>query len=159
MVDAIITPTVLYGCEVWAMTKERQLKLRTAQRKMFRQLTQAHRHHPNYPDHISWLRASTKKVEETMANHGIASWTRMQRERSWTWAAKVATASDARWSTVIANWVAPGERPRGRPNTRWSDVLNAFFAGADWRQVARNQDQWHELLPAFIAFADISENN
>ena len=61
LVDAIITPTVLYGCEVWAMTKERQLKLRTAQRKMFRQLTQAHRHHPNYPDHISWLRASTKK--------------------------------------------------------------------------------------------------
>jgi len=34
--NATVTPTVLYGCGCWTMTKEREKKLRTAQRKMLR---------------------------------------------------------------------------------------------------------------------------
>ena len=34
--NATVTPTVLYGCGSWTMTKEREQQLRTAQRKMLR---------------------------------------------------------------------------------------------------------------------------
>ena len=39
--NTVITPTILYGCETWTMTKARESKLRTVQRNMLRQLTRA----------------------------------------------------------------------------------------------------------------------
>ena len=40
---AVISPSVLYGCGAWAMTTERERKLRTTQRKMLRKMLGAHR--------------------------------------------------------------------------------------------------------------------
>ena len=36
--DAIVTPTVLYGCSSWTMTAERERKLKVAQRQMIRNM-------------------------------------------------------------------------------------------------------------------------
>ena len=41
--DAVVTPTILYGSEVWTMTLQRLKKLRTTQRKMLRLIIQAYR--------------------------------------------------------------------------------------------------------------------
>ena len=41
--SAVITASVLYGCGTWAMTPERERKLRTTQRKMMRKIVGAQR--------------------------------------------------------------------------------------------------------------------
>ena len=46
--DAVVTPTILYGSEVWTMTLQLQKKLRATQRKMMSLITHAHRSYNNY---------------------------------------------------------------------------------------------------------------
>lgn len=142
----------------------RQKTLRTTQRRMLRQLTNAHESYEDYDDHSQWLVASTRKVEEVMQKFHIHPWTALHCAKVWNWAGKVAQTPGERWKDKITTWSAPGGRPRGRPKTRWSDSIIAFHSNLtgfqstedDWRGVAREAKHWAALTDAYVAFADLS---
>ena len=165
--DTVVTPTALYACEAWTMTKRRQNQLRTAQRRMLRSILHAHRSYALYNDHVDWIRESTKRVERAMAEYGVKAWTTIQRERTWQWASKMAQKSGPRWTRDINAWYPADTRGRGRPKTRWSDAINAYLTKElgssqtedDWCMVASNINLWNSLAAGFVAATDLPSGN
>ena len=162
--DAVVSPTILYGSEAWAMTKRRQVMLRSTQRKMLRLMIQAHRTYDYFDDHISWIKDATKKAEAAMAEHGVKSWTESQCARSWAWAGKVAQSHEGRWTYLAAKWQPHARRSRGRPKARWHDPINQYLTNAtsiehhgdDWINVASSASTWTSHMDNYIAHADLA---
>ena len=162
--DAVISPTILYGSEAWAMTKRRQVMLRSTQRKMLRLMIQAHRTYDYFDDHVSWIKDATKRAETAMAEHGVKSWTESQCARSWAWAGKVAQSHEGRWTYTAAKWQPHTRRSRGRPKARWHDPINQYLTsttsiehqGDDWIKVASSASTWALQRDSYIAHADLA---
>jgi len=156
--EAVITPTVLYGCEAWTMTAKRQMSLRTAQRKMVRCIMNAHRTYQDFDNYVDWMKSATAKADHLMNVHNVTCWTKVQRRRMWNWAGKMAAEDDGRWNTAINKWQPCQTRPKGRPRTRWSDALNAFLArvfctsfnGKEWVSKAKQTKEWQEMGSRFV---------
>ena len=80
-------------------------------------------------------------------------WVTEQKRRKWRWAGHVSRRKDGRWSTRMLYWLPHGgERRRGRPATRWEDVLKAFAAsrGAKWETWAADRSVWDTLEQDFV---------
>ena len=78
-----------------------------------------------------------------------------QRRRKWRWAGHAWRRLDGRWSNRLINLVPRGgKRRRGRPATRWEDVLVAFARskGQKWETWASDRDIWAELEEEFVIF-------
>ena len=136
--DACITPTMIYGCETWNLTRNHETKLRTAQRAMERIMLGI-----TWKDKKSceWIRGQTKVKDIVEAI----------KERKWTWAGHVARFSDNRWTKRLTEWEprGRGKRPRGRPKTRWRDEI-VKGAGIAWGRLAQDRGSWRDLGKAFV---------
>lgn len=151
--DAVVTRTILYGSEVWSVTLHRQQKLRAAQRRMMRQIIHAHRSYDRYDNHVEWIKAETSRAEKTMHDHKVECCTILQRRKMRKWAEKLALTEGERWDRAVVTWCCHESRPRGRPRSRWHDVLKSFLEKTtgrtrrdnDWQKVALNADAWWNL--------------
>lgn len=80
-------------------------------------------------------------------------WVIEQRRRKWRWVGHVARRKDGRWSNWLLTWIpVRGGRARGRPVTRWEDVLVQFMRrkGAGlWRELAQGRDAWGQMEDEF----------
>ena len=129
---------------------------------MMRLISGAHRSYDDYEDHASWMKNTTREVEETMKKHGIKQWTTIQLEKTWKRAAKVAQTG-GKWTHTLATWFAYGSRGIGKPKARWADSINRFLTShtlichkdSDWIGVARDIDRWKKPLPDFVSFNDL----
>jgi hypothetical protein len=151
--EACVTPTAVYGCAVWAMTKKMCQTLDTVRRKMLRYVFRIHRRRagPDVETWVEYMQRSAKQVDELSAKLGMDTWTTIYRRRKWTFAGKTARRTDHRWSQRILEW-KPNfghGRSRGRPKTRWTDDLEAYAGGA-WAEVALNTDLWTCLEDGFV---------
>ena len=163
--DAVITPSILYASECWTLTSKRQTRIRTAQRRMMRLVTGAHRSYDDYEDHSSWMKDTTRDVEATMKTYGLKQWTKIQLGRTWKWAAKVAQAG-GKWTHTLATWFAHGSRGVGKPKARWSDPINRFLTSHtldrhednDWMKIAKDTNRWNNLLVDYIHFSDLDSH-
>ena len=153
LIDAVITPTVLYGSSSWTMTKDRARRLIVAQRQMLRRLCCVRRRTDE--DWVEWIKRATAAVDEKMVAHGLDYWTKGQRRKIWRWARKVAQMDETRWAQLLALWKpAVGARSVGRPRKRWSDVFDDFFSSLDcgttleWLVCAQDDKAWdaHEQV-------------
>ena len=166
-----MTPTILYGSEVWSMTLQRQQKLRATQRRMMRQIIQAHRSYDNYDTHIEWIKAETSRAVKTMHDNNVECWTILQRRKTWKWAEKQTSRQGERWNQAVITWHLHDSRPRGRPKCRWHDVMNSFLEKTtgrthrdnDWQKIASNASAWRNLAKDFenetslTSYIDIDE--
>ena len=150
--EATVTPSVLYGCASWTMTRAREDALRTTQRRMLRQILGKGRR--VLPDDASssssddssedgsatdasvdrleswveWIQRVTAEAEERLSDVGGRDWVEEQRRRKWRWAGHVCRRTDGRWTRAILEWQPSGNRDRRRPNIRWTDSICSFMA-------------------------------
>ncbi|KAI5717819.1 hypothetical protein M8J77_011797 [Diaphorina citri] len=127
-----IYPSLLYGCQVWATTKELERKLKTTQLKMMRSaagLTLADR-----------IRNET--IEEDFKLPDII---KEAKKMKWRWAGHVARMNSQRWALKISNWTPyNNKRKRGRKRKRWRDELRKI--GVNWQTKARHRKSWEEIM-------------
>ena len=129
-----VTPTVLYGCEAWALSTELEHRLQKTQRQMLRMILRVPRRVipecpdtgsdvTSEPDHdttvenstenlepwVDWIRRSTHEAERRMKELKLEDWVSLHRRRKWRWARKVATSQGSNWSVRALTW-EPGHR-------------------------------------------------
>ena len=161
-----LTPTALYCSGCWAMTTERERKLRTTQRRIMRMMHGSGRRpkseaakadQDQVEIYVGWIQRATRRAEQIMHTYGVADWVNHQRNRLWKWAAMVALLQDSRWSHEILFWSPVGWRAQGRPRVRWTDQLTYFLKHqsghevdvTDWIDLARNYTLWNQWEPDF----------
>ena len=105
---------------------------------------------------IDWVRRTTHIAEENLRKAGLEDWVRAVRRKQWRWAGHIARRADDRWSTRLLTWTpCGGSRCRGRPNKRWGDQFDDFFAKYNgsprglWHLLALHRDDWHALENAY----------
>ena len=79
-----VTPTALYGCGSWVMTKERDSKLKGAQFKMIRaMLGRGRKYKPDgdVETWVDWVQRVTTEARQLMKNHDVPIWTEERRSR------------------------------------------------------------------------------
>ena len=131
--NSIIVPVVTYGAETWAVTQTLEKKLESFENNCLKQICG-----PIYDGELGlWRRRYAREVRAQTNQPLITHTIRAARLR---WAGHVARADDNRFIKQVWQWTPEGRRPRGRPYTRWSDVVNK-----DLRELGRNPDEWQEL--------------
>lgn len=135
--DQCILPSMTYGAENWATTKENIESIRVAQRAMERAMLNITRKDKVRNERI---RNITKVTDIGVK---IA-------QLKWSYAGHVARSSTNRWNRKIVDW-RPYEhkRGRGRPPMRWYDDFKKT-AGLNWIQIAQDRDRWKTLGKAYI---------
>ena len=155
--DAVVTPTILYGSEVWTMTLQRQKKLRAMQRKMMRLITHAHRSYNNYENYVDWIEAETSKVVKLIHDQKMECWTILQRRKMWNWAEKMTSTKGQRWNKTVNSWLLNDIRSRGKPKYKWHDIMNEFLGKVtgrlhrenDLQKTGANKSEWMSMAKDF----------
>jgi hypothetical protein len=158
---AVVTPSVLYGCGSWVLTRSMENDLRTVQRKMLRAILGKWRETSNRQDvdhetstdsedalddvegeemekdemlesWVEWKRRVTHYALEAMDKVGVPDWAEEQRCRKWRWCGHVARRTDGRWTKKVLEWQPSGTRKRGHPKLRWEDDILRFFQAFGW---------------------------
>ena len=148
----VVTPTVLYGCGSWVMTRAREQKLRTAQRRMLRAIlgkgrsqldahsdadshtdtTVSSHDSDNLESWVDWIHRVTEEAIAAMARAGVPDWIEEQQRRKWRWAGHVCRRYDGRWTKQVLEWTpSGGHRRQGHPFSRWCDDINGFISTLD----------------------------
>ena len=166
--DGTVTPTMLYGCTTWIMTKQLERRVRGVQRKMLRTMLGSGRsrietEEQSIESWVSWVKRVTHEAEERMKNFNIEDWTTTSRRRKYRWCAKIATLDSKRWAKLAAKWdpehsIFQGEvssRNAGRPSLRWDDDINYFCQhslkkNGNWTSESQHVDAWLAEEDTFV---------
>ena len=148
MFDVVVSPTVLYGCEAWSLTKRDELLLQRTQRKMLRMIfgakrrTTVNHENDNTPElepWVDWIKRTTHAVEAEMSLMRIKNWVQQVRSRRWNYLGRVLTHDTARWTQIARKWnpalhldgpcfrSIQCSRIQARPRTRWFDDFRKFM--------------------------------
>jgi hypothetical protein len=167
--DAVVSSSLLYASGSWTMTKEREDLLRGAQRKMLRAILGRGRRRLSGRDGldegeveswVDWVKRTTGEAELLYKESGGMDWVREQQRRKWQWAGHIARRSDGRWTRKVLDWEPDGVRRKGRPCTRWEDILRKFFEaslgedlpGDFWKFQALDRDIWKGIEEDFVEY-------
>jgi len=180
---AVVEPTALYGSGSWAMTRAREGKLRTAQRRMLRTILGKGRaslekedsdsesksiasSNPNeaLEGYVEWIQRVTAEVEAAMVSAGVPDWVEEQQRRKWRWCSHVCRRTDGRWKRCVLEWIPDGgHRCRARPVLRWADSIEKFvtntFTGSseDWIEQS-NFEVYSQLAQNRTAWATLEDD-
>ena len=127
------------------MTKNMEMKLQTAQRKMLRSILGKGRskdEHGILEPWVDWKKKTTHEALQILENLGLPEWVEERRRRKWLWVGDVARQKDGRWTRQILTWSVSGTRARTRPLIRWSDSLQKFAASLHGLDSARGNEGW-----------------
>ena len=125
LLEASVSPCVLYACGTWTMTAEMAHKLRSTQRGMLRWMMKT-----VWLDSEAWPEytfRATHRVEEMAFKNGFRDWVHVQHQRKCKLGAKTCLSTDGRWNKRLMNWIpffrCSLRRCVGHPVKRWSDEL------------------------------------
>jgi len=128
--NAILTPSVLYGCGSWVMTSARKAQLRSMQMQMLRKILGRKRitTEPggDIETWVEWVQRVTTEVRQVMRTHGVSDWVEERCLRMKRWSCKVKDMNSDLWAKRVLYWSPAGCRSRGHPRTRWADQLKAL---------------------------------
>ena len=147
---AVVTPTVLYGCPAWALTKAAEQQLKTQRRKMLRYVFRIFRR-PSTETWVEYLSRSASTIDGLTNTHPMIDWVTESRRRKWRFAGKLARVVDGRWSAEIISWDPDhgiGRRV-GRPLLRWADDIETV-AGGKWVEAAQDEKLWAHLEEGYV---------
>jgi hypothetical protein len=103
VLNICIIPAMLYGCEIWALTKEVLKKMRATVRKLERIMLGVYLKDRKKN---TWIRQKTGATDI-----GEKIWT-----LKWNWAGHLGRRNDGRWSQDLLSWYPMGKNRRiGRP--------------------------------------------
>ena len=105
--EAVVIPTLTYGCETWVLQEEEKSRLQATEMRVLRKITGVSR-----LDHIR-----NETVRERLGLEPVLK--KVERRREY-WKEKV----ESRMGSVVEKVLTGegvGKRPRGRPRKRWRD--------------------------------------
>ena len=145
--EAVVSPSVLYGCAALALTQGMEKQLQVARRRMLRYVFRIHRRRglgkERLEDWVHFVQHAAHRVDSIAEAGGMEDWVISARRRKWQFAGVVARKTDGRWSQRLIEWLPfQGHgRCQGRPKTGWVDSLEKF-AGGDWMTLAIDKNTW-----------------
>jgi len=125
LLEATVTPCILYACGTWTMTAGMERKLRATKRRMLRRMIRITRAPAEpWPD---FMKRATHISEGLANSNGATDWVAVQRERKLNLATKTFCYDDGRWSQRLLTWqpwfrCCP-TRSIGHPVKRWDENL------------------------------------
>ena len=109
---------------------------------------------------VDWIKRATSVSEQHLANERIEDWINAQKRQKLRWAGHVARRHDSRWSHEVLYWKPENGRRRvGRPDRRWADCINAYFAREygmkeyEWIHLAQCRESWKSAEDTFVRSA------
>ena len=156
--DTVVTSTLLYSCETWALRIDQLRRLKAVQRKMVRMIFNAKRRaiHINTSSESShstedeeesvsteletwqeFMKRTAQWADEQLERCGVTSWIDNWRRRKWKWAATLNEAGNSKWSAVASAWqplthsCTPCGRRQARPRRRWDQDYVDFLHSID----------------------------
>lgn len=119
-----IEPALIYGSELWSLTKKVRNRLVVVQRSMMRKM--------------AGITRMERRSNEWLSQKVPLPDVRIQAMlRKWNWARRLALTEDERWDKLIMEWTPIDRtRPIGRPKTRWRDELTELL-GVNWQSICR----------------------
>ncbi|CAM4630150.1 unnamed protein product [Leuciscus chuanchicus] len=127
--NSTVLPAMLYGAETWTMTAADRLKLAVTEHAIERRMIGVQQ-----TDHVrnEQLRAMTR-VDD------VVDLANKAKKR---WAGHLMRRTDERWTREVTVWLPIDiKRPRGRPATRWRDLLRQDL-GHNWMRLAQDRQTW-----------------
>ena len=98
--NTTITPTILYGCQAWTLTKTMAVSLQRLQRRMLRLIIgtprrrfpslDQHDDHHHVEPWFDFLKRATVIAYTTIRKFSLEDWTTTYFKRKWRWAARIA---------------------------------------------------------------------
>ena len=163
--DAVVSSTLLYGCETWSLRVDQQRRLQVVQRKMLRMVLNSKRRtlpgsnasdatedsgsesDPTYLEPwVDFLKRTAQWTDQQLERAGLCQWTVQWKSRKWSWAAKLMEGNTDKWSTMATLWqpllhssVSRGRR-QARPKKRWDQEFVDYVEKAFPQQGKRWQD-------------------
>ncbi|KAL1446466.1 hypothetical protein WDU94_013973 [Cyamophila willieti] len=132
ILESCIFPTLIYGCQAWAMKQSHEKKLASSQNKMMRSILNVK---------IS-QKINTKKLEKQL---NVKRAEIIARNLKIKWAGHMMRTQDNRWSKTITEWIPRDrKRNRGRQRKRWKDEL-VEKAGPLWMRRSQDREYWKSL--------------
>ena len=127
--NAVVTSTMLYGCEAWTLKTDQQRRVRAVQRRMLRLVLNSRRRRVQLSDtsqesddggigeeeghdeqlHLlepwhEFLRRTACSTEEQLKAAGQKEWLTIWRTRQWNWARKLVNEDSHKWSATATKW-------------------------------------------------------
>ena len=102
VVNATMMPSLLYGCEVWSLTKQQQGRVQATQMRVLRR--------------IEGVR--NEDIRQRLGQEDIVQVIRRRQEN---WKCKIDNMNSNRTTKKVFVGVMEGRRPRGRPRMKWTD--------------------------------------
>ena len=107
VVNAMVIPTLTYGCEAWTLQARHKGQIEAAQMRALRRI-----------EGVSRMdRVRNVDIRGRLKQEGVLD---MVKKRQQNWKQKVEEMSNNRVTKKIYDGEIPGRRPRGRPRKRWS---------------------------------------
>ena len=105
--EAVVIPTLTYGCETWVLKEKEKSRLQATEMRVLRKITGVSR-----LDHIR-----NESVRERLGLEPVLKKVERRRE---CWKEKVESKKGSVVEKVLTG-EGVGKRPRGRPRKRWGD--------------------------------------
>ena len=106
--NAMVVPTLLYGCEAWTILKRHESKLQALEMMCLRRV-----------EGVS--RKDRVRNEEVRKTHGQKAVMNIVKEKQRKWKDKVEAMSENRLVKIAYMNEVRGRRPCGRPRKRWQE--------------------------------------
>ena len=139
MFEGIVVPTILYGCEAWAIDRVVRRRVDVLEMKCLRNICG-----------VRWFdRVSNVRVREMCGNK--KSVVERAEEGVLKWFGHMERMSEERLTKKIYVSEVEGTRRRGRPNWRWKDGVKGILSGRglsmqEGERSARNRVKWNDVV-------------
>ena len=142
--NAVVIPVLLYGATAWALTRTEERRLDAFEMGMLRSILGV-----RWDDFVRNV-----DIREMLCQVPVSLKLRRARMK---WFGHVERMGEDRQVKRIMQVEMSGRRPRGRPRTRWKDVVRRDLEGSglDLEEAAveaRDRDRWREIVLASCSY-------
>jgi hypothetical protein len=121
----VVLPVVLYGCEIWSLTRRGEQRLRVFENRVLRRIFGPKRDEETG----EWRRIHNEELNDLYSSPNIIWAIKSRRMR---WAGHVARVWEKRGAYRILVGRPEGRRPLGRPRRRWEDNIKMDLREVGW---------------------------
>lgn len=108
VVNAMVIPTLTYGCEAWALQTKHKGRIQATQMRVLRRI-----------EGVTRLdRIRNVDIKGRLRQEGVVD---IVRRRQQNWKQRLEEMDSDRVTKKVYDGEIPGKRPRGRPRRRWTD--------------------------------------
>ena len=150
LLNFIILPVVLYGCETWSLALREERKRTVFENMVLRRIFRPRR------DEVTgeWRKLHNEELNDLYSSPNIV---RVIKSRRMRWARHVARIGEERVVYRVLVGKPVGKRPLERPRRRWMDNIRLDLqeVGCGYMDsigLAQDRDRWRTLVSAVMNF-------